>query len=64
MRRAQSAGTKYPNTPESDKQLYVWHEVTMTDGSKVDIQARDPLDAMDKVNCLEELKQMTKEAAV
>ena len=48
--RAVSAKTVYPNTPETDCQRFVLHEVTLSDGSKRKIMAEDPIDAINKVN--------------
>lgn len=48
--RAVSAKTVNPNTPESDLQRFVLHEVTLSDGSKRRIMAEDPIDAINKVN--------------
>ena len=50
---AQSAGTKYPNTPETDAMSEVMHEVTMSDGTKREIMATDPMDAIDQINRME-----------
>lgn len=45
-----SAGTKYPNTSESDSQACVWHivEGIGPDGTRlaIEIYATDPMDAI------------------
>jgi hypothetical protein len=48
--RAVSAGTKHPNTPESDLLPEVEHEVTLSDGSTRTVMAACPMDAINKVN--------------
>ena len=48
--RAVSARTTNSNTPESDMQTFVPHTVRMSDGSERTIMAREPGDAIDKVN--------------
>ncbi|MGF6641833.1 hypothetical protein [Paraburkholderia sp. MM6662-R1] len=54
--RAFSAHTTHPNTPESDRQRTVEHDVTvaLSDGTSevVRIQAVDPMEAIDAVNHL------------
>jgi hypothetical protein len=47
--RPVSAHTKHPNTPETDKQLYVEHEVTLSDGTVRTVFATDPSDAINVV---------------
>jgi hypothetical protein len=42
------AWTKHPNTPESDKLAEVMHVVQLDDGKKIELMARDPVDAMDR----------------
>lgn len=48
--RAFTAHTKFPNTPESDKQPTVLHVVFLSDGSTREIMATDPPDAIEKMN--------------
>jgi hypothetical protein len=48
--RVTSAWTKNSNTPETDKQPQVEHEVELSDGTIRTVMAADPLDAIDKVN--------------
>lgn len=54
--RVVSSGTSFPNTPESDRQHYVLHDVTVetTDGrcEVVRLPATDPLGAMDAVRSM------------
>lgn len=50
MIRAISAKTVYPNTPETDRQRFVLHEVLLTNGVKKKIMAEDPISAINKVN--------------
>lgn len=40
------AETKYPNTPESDRQARVCHVVTRGDGTTVEVYATDPMEAI------------------
>ena len=47
--RVVSAHTSRPNTPESDLQPTVMHDVHLSDGTVVKMMAIDPIDAMDKV---------------
>jgi hypothetical protein len=53
---AQSAWTKHPNTPETDMQLRVLHVVNLSDGKTVEVMAIDPMDAIDKVNKMLDMK--------
>lgn len=48
--RAVEARVKFPNTPDSDKQLRVLHVVTLDDESTVEVWATDPIDAIDIAN--------------
>lgn len=51
-----SAGTSFPNTPESDLQPFVAHDVNvgLADGSTVTVRisAADPGEALDKVRAM------------
>lgn len=44
-----NARVKYPNTPESDAMPMVPHIVEKDDGTKVEVIAADPLDAIKRV---------------
>lgn len=43
-----TAKVKHPNTPMSDRQTMVAHIVTMDDGTEVEVNATDPMQAMEK----------------
>lgn len=47
-----SAKVKFRNTPDSDLLQYIPCIVTMSDGSLMEIEATDPLDAIKRVNFL------------
>jgi len=47
---AVSAVVKHPNTPESDRETYVAHIVTMNDDTTRELMAADPGDAINRVN--------------
>ena len=48
--RALRAKTTFPNTPESDLQECVLHDVYMSNGLVTRMMATDPMDAIAKVN--------------
>ncbi len=50
--QAFGAHTKFPNTPETDQCQVVLHVVDMSDGTTREVYARDPMDAIEKVNRL------------
>ncbi len=51
--RVLSAYTSFPNTPETDKQPLVMHDVILRDEVKpVRVMASDPIGAIDKVNAM------------
>lgn len=51
--KVRSAGTSFPNTPESDRQPMVMHDVhvTLADGTAATVRtmATDPGDAIDRI---------------
>ena len=47
--RAVAAWTKHPNTPATDQQLFVEHEVKLSDGTIRTVTAMDPPDALNKI---------------
>ena len=49
-----TAQVKNPNTPESDKEIRVWHIVTSDDGVEHEIYAKDPMDAIDMYKARQE----------
>jgi hypothetical protein len=44
--RAVSAGTKHPNTKETDQMSHVLHVVELSDGREIETMATDPMDAI------------------
>lgn len=48
--RAERAKTTYPNTPESDLQERVLHDVYLSNGLVTRVMAECPIDAINKVN--------------
>jgi hypothetical protein len=48
--RAERAKTTYPNTPESDLQERVLHDVYLSNGLVTRVMATDPIDAIKLVN--------------
>lgn len=66
VRKVWAAATSFPNTPETDKQAEVWHDVD-TEGmngewyERVRVMATDPVHAMRKVGYMPEAEYMALE---
>jgi len=57
--RAAQAYTRHPNTPETDAMTHVEHVVVVAGGMnnelfKVTLMATDPMDAIEKINRMED----------